>query len=157
MLAKLKDAGLMVKDVFSLTLSKNLEDEVAGHADRQYNTEKISSVAEADGVITITLSCAVSELKDFDGQHGWGVHKWLGIGINAGISDITKLKYNGNYLTAEDVAEATSVGLSTGYFVRWVAADLVLAGDNTQKSVDTFTLWSDGYEEATYKIKIVEG
>jgi len=157
LLVKLKNAGLMVKDEFSLTLSKNLEDEVAGHANRQYNTEKISSVEESDGVITITLSCAVSELKDFDGGNGWGVHKWLGIGINAGISDITKLKYNGSYLTAEDSAEATSVGLSTGYFVRWVAADLVLAGDNTQKSVDTFTLWSDGYEETTYKLKIVEG
>ena len=41
-------------------------------------------------------------------------------------------------------------------FVRWVAADLVLAGNNTEKSVDNFTLWADGYAETTYKLVIVE-
>ena len=56
----------------------------------------------------------------------------------------------------EDVAEATACDLSAGYFVRWVAADLVLAGDNTERSVDNFTLWADGYAETAYKIKIVE-
>ena len=60
----------------------------------------------------------------------------------------TGLYYNGSVLTAEDVEEATSqCGLSAGYFVRWVAADLVLAGDNSQKSVDNFTLWADGYQK----------
>lgn len=158
LLAKLKNAGLMVADVFSLTLSKELDDTEESHANRQYNTGKISSVeVDSENVITITLSCPVSELKDFDGLHGWGVHKWLGIGVNAGVNPITGLKYNGTSLSAEDVSEATAVGLDAGYFVRWVAADLVLAEDNTQKSVDTFTLWADGYEETTYKLKIVEG
>ena len=46
--------------------------------------------------------------------------------------------------------------LDAGYFVRWVAADLVLAGNNTEKSVDNFTLWADGYAETTYKLVIVE-
>ena len=61
-----------------------------------------------------------------------------------------------NALGDEDVAEATACDLSAGYFVRWVAADLVLAGDNTERSVDNFTLWADGYAETAYKIKIVE-
>lgn len=156
LLIKLKNAGLMVRDVFTMTVTKDVTDSVAGHADRQYNTGKISSVAVSDGVITITLSEKVEDLKDFDGGNGWGVHKWLGIGISAGISPITGLKYNGALLTAEDVSEATSCGLSAGYFVRWVAADLVLAGDNTQKSVDTFTLGADGYQETKFKLVIVE-
>ena len=60
-------------------------------------------------------------------------------------------------MTAEDVEEATTqCGLSAGYFVRWVAADLVLAGDNKQKSKDFFTLWADGYEETSYRLVIVE-
>lgn len=156
LITKLKNAGLMVGDAFSLTVTKDVTDSVAGHADRQDNTNHISSVAESNGVITITLDKKVSELKDFDGGNGWGVHKWLGIGVNAGISPITGLKYNGKLLTAEDVSEATSCSLGAGYFVRWVAADLVLAGDNTQKSVDSFTLWADGYAETTYKLRIVE-
>ena len=106
--------------------------------------------------ITITLSDKVKNLKDFDGGNGWGVHKWLGIGLGVGISPITGLYYNGSAMGDEDVAEATACDLSAGYFVRWVAADLVLAGDNTEKSVDTFTLWADGYAETAYKLVIVE-
>ena len=157
LLCKLKNAGLMVKDAFTMAYAA-VTDSVAGHADRSYNTGKISSVSVDNDahVITITLSEKVSALKDFDGGNGWGVHKWLGIGLGVGISPITGLKYNGSSLSAGDVSEATTCGLSAGYFVRWVAADLVLAGDNTQKSKDSFTLWADGYAETAYTLKIVE-
>lgn len=157
LLLKLKNAGLMVGDAFTLQYAA-VTDSVSGHADRQYNTGKISSVAVDNDthVITITLSDKVKNLKDFDGGNGWGVHKWLGIGLGVGISPITGLYYNGSVMGDEDVAEATACDLSAGYFVRWVAADLVLAGDNTERSVDNFTLWADGYAETAYKIKIVE-
>ena len=78
------------------------------------------------------------------------------IGVSAGVSPITGLKYNGQALTAEDVSEATTCGLSAGYFVRWVAADLVLAGDNSCRSQDHFTLSASGYKDTTYKLRIVE-
>lgn len=157
LILKLKNAGVMEGDALSLTVTKSVNDQFAGHADRQYNTGKISSVAESNGVITITLSDTVANLRDFEAGNGWGTHKWLGIGISAGVSPITGLKYNGTALTSEDVAEATAVGLSAGYFVRWVAADLVLAGDETQKSKGSFTLWADGCKETKYTIKVVEG
>lgn len=158
LLIKLKNAGLMTADEWAApTVTKEINDTVAGHADRQANTNDISSVAVANGVITITLSKKVSALKDFDGGNGWGVHKWLGIGVRPWTNAITDLYYNGAQLTAEDVTEAQSVGLNdAGYFVRWVAADLVLAGNNKEKSKDTFTIWADGYQKATYKLKIVE-
>ena len=156
LLTKLKDAGLMAGDPFTITVTGTLNDTNPANVDRQYNTGKIASVTESNGIITITLSEKVEDLKDFDGLNDWGVHKWLGIGVSAGVSPITGLKYNGSLLTEDDAAEATAVGLSTGYFVRWVAADLVLAGDNTQDSVDTFTLWASGYQETAYKIVIVE-
>ena len=157
LITKLKNAGLMVGDAFTMQYAA-VTDSVAGHADRSYNTGKISSVAVDNDAhtITITLSDKVENLKDFDGGNGWGNHKWLGIGLGVGISPITGLHYNGSALTAEDVTEATACDLSAGYFVRWVAADLVLAGDNTQKSVDSFTLWADGYAETAYTLKIVE-
>jgi len=158
LLIKLKNAGLMTADEWAApTVTKDINDTVAGHADRQANTNDISSVAVSGNVITITLSKKVSALKDFDGGNGWGVHKWLGIGVRPWTEAITGLYYNGSQLTAEDVTEAQSVGLNdTGYFVRWVAADLVLAGDNSQKSKSTFTLWANGYQKATYELKIVE-
>ena len=157
LITKLKNAGLMVGDAFTMQ-SAAVTDSASGHADRTYNTGKISSVSvdNEDHIITITLSDKVKNLKDFDGGNGWGVHKWLGIGLGVGISPITDLYYNGSALSSADVSEATACDLSAGYFVRWVAADLVLAGDNTQKSVDNFTLWADGYAETAYKLVIVE-
>lgn len=157
LLIKLKESGLMAKDEFTMVVTKEVDDSFAGHADRQYNTNKISSVELEDGVITITLSCVVSELKDFNAQGEWGIHKWLGIGVSAGISPITGLYYNGTQLTAEDVSEATECSLNAGYFVRWVAADLVLADDNTQKSKGYFTLSAPGYQEEKFVLRIVEG
>ena len=157
LITNLKNAGLMIGDAFTMQYAA-VTDTVAGHSDRQYNTGKISSVTVDNDKheITITLSDKVKNLKDFDGLHGWGVHKWLGIGLGVGISPITKLYYNGSAVGDEDVTEATQCSLDAGYFVRWVAADLVLAGDNTEKSVDNFTLWADGYAETKYTIKIVE-
>ena len=158
LITKLKNAGLMVGDAFTMQYAA-VTDTVASHADRTYNTGKISSVAvdNDDHIITITLSDKVKNLKDFEAGNGWGKHKWLGIGLGVGISPITSLYYNGSALTDDDVSEATSqCSLDPGYFVRWVAADLVLAGNNTEKSVDNFTLWADGYAETTYKLVIVE-
>lgn len=158
LITKLKNAGLMVGDAFTMQYAA-VNDSVAGHADRTYNTGKISNVTVDNDAhtITITLSEKVKDLKDFEAGNGWGKHKWLGIGLGVGISPITSLYYNGSALTADDVSEATSqCSLEAGYFVRWVAADLVLAGNNTEKSVDNFTLWADGYAETTYKLVIVE-
>lgn len=154
----LKNAGLMVGDAFELVYSAVTQD--PGHANRMYNTGKISSVAIDNDAhtITITLSAKVANLKDFDGGNGWGVHKWLGIGLVSGINYPTAvLKYNGAALTAEDASEASTVGCSgTGVFVRWVAADLVLNNIEGEKSKGTFTLWADGYAKTAYKLVIVE-
>ena len=155
LITSMKDNGLMQGDDFTLTYAAVTND---NEADRAYNTAKISSVAvdETAKTITITLSAKVSALKDFDARNGWGVHKWLGIGISAGVSPITSLYYNGSALSAEDVTEATAMGLSAGYFVRWVAADLVLAGDESQKSKSVFTLRASGYALTAYRLVIVE-
>lgn len=138
-------------------MTKNVVDSIVGRANRQYNTNQIKSVSEKDGIITIVLNKMVSELKDFDAGGKWGIHKWLGIGISTGVTPITNLKYNGSYLTSEDIFEATQVGLDSGYFVRWVAADLVLTENNNEASKNDFVLWANGYGSVKYTIKLIEG
>ena len=122
---------------------------------RAGNTAKIASVKIDGSDIIITLSCKVSALADFDARGGWGVHKWLGIGLSGGTESIKSLTYNGAALTDDDVTEATNVGLSAGYFVRWVAADLVLAGDDTQASKGSFVLGA-GAVPRRYRLVIKE-
>ena len=154
LVTNMKDYGLMAADPMALTYAAVTSD---AETDRAFNTGKISSVTVDNDAhtITVALSEKVSALKDFDARGVWGVHKWLGIGLTAGVA-LTSLQYNGTMLTAEDVTEATNVGLSANYFVRWIAADLVLAGDNTQKTKDKFVLWSSGYAQTEYKLIITE-
>ena len=151
LLLKLKNAGLMVADAFTITVNHSVNDQTAGHANRTYNTGKISDVAYADGVITITLSDKVANLKDFDGGGSWGVHKWMGIGVSAGISPITGLYFNGDQLTDDDVTEATAMGLSAGYFVLWVKAERIVEGASNK-----FILWTDGYAKTEITLVLVE-
>ena len=150
LLLKLKDSGLMVGDTFNMTVNHSVVDQEASHANRTYNTSKISDVAIADNVITITLSEKVKDLKDFDGGNGWGVHKWLGIGVSAGLA-LTALYFNGTQLTSDDVAEATAMGLDNLYFVLWVKAERIIEGASNK-----FTLWATGFEETEYTLVIVE-
>ena len=153
----LKNSGVIAPYEFDITVTKNVVDSITGRADRQYNTNQIKSVSEKDGIITIVLNKTVTELKDFNAGGKWGTHKWLGIGISAGVTPITNLKYNGSYLTNEDIIEATQVGLGSGYFVRWVAADLVLIENNNEPSKNYFTLWANGYGSVKYTIELIEG
>lgn len=153
----LKNSGVIAPYEFDITVTKNVVDSITGRADRQYNTNQIKSVSEKDGIITIVLNKTVAELKDFNAGGKWGTHKWLGIGISAGVTPITNLKYNGSYLTNEDIIEATQVGLGSGYFVRWVAADLALTENNNESLKNYFTLWANGYGSVKYTIKLIEG
>lgn len=159
LLIKLKNAGLMAGDTMTVAVAAATAS-ADPHENRAYNTGKVKSVAVSDNVITITLNdnIKVKDLKDFDGGSGWGVHKWLGIGVSGGINPITGLKYNGTLLTSDDVDEATNqAGLSAGYFVRWVAADLVKDFDNTQRTKNYFELSADGMAKTRVEIRIVEG
>ena len=150
LLLKLKNSGVMKGDLFNMTVNHSVNDTEAGHANRTYNTSKISEVAISDNVITITLSEKVADLKDFDGGGGWGVHKWIGIGVSAGLS-LQALYFNGTNLTSEDVAEATAMGLAELYFVLWVKAEKIIQGESNK-----FTLWATGYEETEFTLRIVE-
>jgi len=150
LLLKLKNSGVMKGDLFNMTVNHSVNDTETGHANRTYNTSKISDVAISDNVITITLSEKVADLKDFDGGGGWGVHKWMGIGVSAGLS-LQALYFNGTNLTSEDVAEATAMGLAELYFVLWVKAEKIIQGESNK-----FTLWATGYEETEFTLQIVE-
>ena len=151
LLLKLKNSGLMVGDLFNMTVNHSVNDQEAAHADRSYNTSKISDVAiSSDNVITITLSDKVVNLKDFDGGGDWGVHKWMGIGVSVGLA-LKALYFNGENLTDDDIAEATAVGLDSMYFVLWVKAEKITHGESNK-----FMLWATGFEETEFTLEIVE-
>ena len=112
------------------------------------NKAKVESVVLEDGVITITVD--PDELEESASSvPSQGTHKWLGLEIGTGISDITKVKYNGYLLTAADATEAQSVGCAEGSFVLYVKTEELL---DTPKEI---SLKSDGYALLTLSIRVV--
>lgn len=73
-----------------------------------------------------------------------GTGKWIGLVVNTGESDITKVTYNGNAFTVADVAEATSVGVPAGSFVWWV---------KEEKLPQTIKLATEGKSETVITIE----
>ena len=145
LLMKLKEAGLMTPDTWNLSvrLAPALTDSVVAA-----NNAK-SSVALADGVITVTAN--IDELEESEiAEESQEAHKWLGLGIGTGLSNLTLAKYNGEPLTEEDATKAASVGLNQpGEFLLYVCAEEIAVKPKV------ITLKADGYSEMSLSITLV--
>jgi hypothetical protein len=145
LLAKLKNAGVMEPDAWNISvrLAPALTDPVAAA-----NNAK-ASVAYEDGAITITAD--VDELEESESSApGQGTHKWIGLGIGTGLDSVTEVTYNGSPLTADDAAEAVSVGLDqNGEFVLYVRAE------ELAETAKVITLNADSYAEIAISIVVV--
>lgn len=75
-----------------------------------------------------------------------GEGQWVAVIVDTGETDITKVTYNGQYMTAADVADATSMGAPAGSFVLWVKAE------NLPK---TFVLGGEGKESKTFTVSLI--
>ena len=146
LLAKLKDAGFMEFDTWNVSVAKA---PIATEGQPiTANQSQVSDVTIADSIISVTVD--VDELVEFDSANpAQGIHKWIGILISTGLSDITKIKYNGYQLTQADVTEAASVGGTDGDIIMWLKCDEII------ETPKLFTLWSSGYEESEFMVEIV--
>lgn len=146
LLLKLKDAGLMTPDSWEISVAKI---PTPTGDDLNANQSKVTAITVGDGVITV--AAPVSELIAFPSSNpAQGTHKWVGMLITTGLTDITAVKYNGSQLTSADAAEAAAVGGSSGDIVMWLKCDEII---NMPK---TFTLWASGYPEETFTVAIAE-
>lgn len=111
-----------------------------------------ATVSYADNTITVALDCEVADLEDADHGSTWGVHKWLGFGIDTGLSSIVGMTFNSSELTQADADEASDLGLSAGDFVFYIKAEdpAYLTGDKT------IVLDAEGYDPIEIAIKITE-
>lgn len=116
----------------------------------------IESQANQD-MVTITqlennISIDVADgetLNDYDLMESGSEGKWIGLSIDTGLDDITKVKYNGQYMTEEDVEKADAVGILAGNFVLWVNYDELV------DSTITFTLQADGFAAKTFTVEAI--
>lgn len=77
-----------------------------------------------------------------------GSAKWIGLDLGTNADDITELTWNGGALTADDVAEAASVGLGAGHIIFWAKAEQLPR---------TIKIGGEGYTETEFTVSFVEG
>ena len=80
-----------------------------------------------------------------------GTHEWVGLVIDTGEKDITKVTFNGELLTQADVEEAATVNAGAGKFVLWVKAD------DSASYPRNIVLGTEGKEDTTITVEIING
>lgn len=146
LLLKLKGAGLMAPDTFS-GISVKLCNTASGST-LETNHSAVAAVTYEDGVFTLTADTeAMVSFESANPQQG--SHKWVGILITTGLTDIKSAQYNSHPLTEADISEAASVGGTTGDIVMWLKCEEI---EITPKE---FTLSAPGYADGYFTVILV--
>lgn len=147
LLTALKDGGLMVADAWTgidVKSAPNIPIETTAE-----NSAK-ATITYADNVIDIAVD--IDDLEDSDHGETWGVHKWIGFGVDTGFDTIKGIVFDDGTaqitLGDDDIAEATSVGLSAGEFILYVKAEKIAAQGGK------FKLRKSGYQTQTITMQI---
>ena len=113
----------------------------------QANQDAITVNSKGNGVYEVVAD--VDGLNKFTSTNpAQGDGKWIGLVVNTGEQDITKVKYDGNAFTVADVAEAASIGVPAGSFVLWLDAEDLEIEDRT------IVLSTDNKADTTILIKL---
>lgn len=114
----------------------------------QANQDKLT-VTKDGNVYTVNVAGGVNSLNTYASTNpAQGEGKWIGLDIDTGEKDITKVTFNGEALSAADVADADSLGLPKGHFVLWLKAEVVKI--NPRK----FTLGTEGKDDTEVTVKV---
>lgn len=128
----------------NVTVAKiNVLDIVDIDADALTNQSEVGGVSKVNNDITVTIDDETALVAyELNGNTA----KWVAIGVDTGLDDIKKVKYNENDFTDTEITEATNFGLEAGSFVLWVDADNLPSN---------FTLQAEGCEKQTFTISFV--
>lgn len=95
----------------------------------------------------IVIRGSLDALNSFNSTNpSQGSAKWIGLDLGTNLNSIEGATWNGSALTADDVAEAASVGLGNGHIIFWGRADSLAL---TPKQI---TIGAEGYESVTIKV-----
>lgn len=70
--------------------------------------------------------------------------------MKTNLDTIVGATWNGSALTADDVAEATSVGLGAGHIIFWVKAEAIA---ETPREI---TIGAENYDNVTIRVSFVD-
>ena len=123
-----------------------------GEAGLENNNSKVKS-SKVSGNNLVLKVTDMNELIEYPSSNpAQGTHKWIGLNIDTGLSDLIGITYNGYAFTSDDVDEATRLGFELGHFVLYVRAEELI---DTPKEI---TLASPDYTDGQVNliIKVVD-
>lgn len=147
-----KKATLKKSDVPESEMTISVEKLANANVPKDAN--EVASKANQDAITVgnsgndYTVSGKLADMQAFTSTDPLqsGEHKWIGLIINTGEDDITKVTVDGSSLTEEDVADADSVNAPKGSLILWLRAEEVVSAPRSLK------FKTDGKKETTVKI-----
>ena len=121
-----------------------------GYAQAVINQD-ITNAVQSGNKITISEKAGEQWGEYASSNPAQGTHEWVGLVIDTGEKDITKVTFNGELLTQADVEEAATVNAGAGKFVLWVKAD------DSASYPRNIVLGTEGKEDTTITIEIING
>jgi hypothetical protein len=124
--------------------------------EHQANQNAVTTISQTEtaGGYAITMKGKLANIAEYDSDNPeQGTHKWVGVIVDTGTKDITKVQYNGAYLTQADVDEVAqylSAKDVPGKFILWVKCDEVAT------TTKTFTLDGEGMAKTTVTVDFVD-
>lgn len=113
--------------------------------------QEATQITRSGNVITLSEVAGKQWTPYASATQAQGTHEWVGVIIDTGEDDITKVTFNGTPLTQADVEEAASVGAGAGKFILWVKAD------DTEGYPRTIKLGTEGKPDTELVIKVING
>lgn len=131
----------------ALTLSGSKIATVADDVNKDESQANQDAITVTSSANAINIAADVDALNSFASTNpAQGSGKWVGLVVDTGLDDITKVSIDGTALTQADVDEAASVGVGAGSFVLWLKAEstfpktMTLSADDYADTVLTITL-----------------
>ena len=142
------------RNVMSRTSLNNVEVSINKLTEAPNDINKVNSQANQDNIEIVQNGSNAIVIGHIDALNRFestnpnqGEAKWIGIDIGVNVNDITELTWNGSALTADDVAEAASLGLGDGHIIFWAKAEQLPR---------VIRIGREGYGEAEIKVSFVE-
>lgn len=130
--------NFIFEDYFPLTVKKLSIDNVPNDDNKEDSKSNQENIRIIQNQNKITILGDLNKLKDFNStDSNQGEHKWIGIDIDTGYQDITKLKWNDSALGQKDVNDSNSLGLPTGHIIYWAKADVLATNQIKIRLSDT--------------------
>ena len=122
-------------------VSAEAEALTANEKANQAKTTVAKTTADKTDSVVVTIAGGINSLNLVEPETGWGSARWVALDYNTGEDTIEGISYTNRGTTvvlgADDVADATELGLGAGHLLVWVKADLA------KTTPATFTLTKD--------------